>query len=62
MLKVDPEQLSMPDINPEKVCFIVEKARELFSEDVGVDADASNPSDDGERQAPTDAADAPIRQ
>jgi hypothetical protein len=61
MLKVDPQQLSMPDINPEKVCFIVEKARELFSEDIGVDADASNPSDDGERQALTDAADAPIR-
>jgi hypothetical protein len=37
----------MPDINPEKVCFVIVKARELESEDEGMEADASNPSDDG---------------
>ncbi|MGJ0508747.1 MAG: DUF3775 domain-containing protein [Methylocystis sp.] len=36
----------MPTINTDKVCFIVVKARELESEDEGVDADASNPTDD----------------
>lgn len=36
----------MPTINTDKVCFIVVKARELESEDVGVDADASNATDD----------------
>lgn len=36
----------MPTINTDKVCFVVVKARELESEDEGVDADASNPTDD----------------
>ena len=36
----------MPDINTEKVCFIIVKARELECEDEGVEADASNPTDD----------------
>jgi hypothetical protein len=45
----------MPEINPAKVCFIIEKARELFSEDVGADPDASNPADDGERSILTGA-------
>lgn len=36
----------MPDINTEKVCYVIAKARELESEDEGIDADASNPSDD----------------
>jgi Protein of unknown function (DUF3775) len=36
----------MPTINTDKVCFIVVKARELESEDEGVDADASNATDD----------------
>ncbi len=26
----------MPEINPAKVCFVIEKARELLSEDVGI--------------------------
>jgi len=52
---------SMPDINPEKVCFVVTKARELLSEDVGLKPDASNASDDGEQSILTDAADEPIR-
>jgi hypothetical protein len=37
---------SMPTINTEKVCYVVVKARELESEDEGMDADASNPTDD----------------
>jgi hypothetical protein len=37
---------TMPDINPEKVCFIIVKARELESEDEGMEPDASNPADD----------------
>jgi len=37
----------MPTINTDKVCFVVVKARELESEDEGVEPDASNASDDG---------------
>jgi hypothetical protein len=47
----------MPEINPAKVCFVIEKSRELFGEDVGLRPDASNPTDDGERVILTDAAD-----
>jgi len=36
----------MPTINTDKVCFIAVKARELESEDEGMDADASNATDD----------------
>jgi Protein of unknown function (DUF3775) len=36
----------MPDINTEKVCYVIVKARELESEDEGMEPDASNPSDD----------------
>jgi hypothetical protein len=36
----------MPDINTEKVCFVIVKARELESEDEGMEPDASNPADD----------------
>ncbi len=36
----------MPDINTDKVCFIIVKARELESEDEGMEPDASNPTDD----------------
>jgi hypothetical protein len=35
MVKVAPEQRSMPDINPEKVCFVVEKAREWLGQQDG---------------------------
>jgi hypothetical protein len=49
MRRIDTDEKPMPEINPAKVCFVIEKARELFSEDVGVEPDASNPSDDGER-------------
>ncbi len=47
----------MPEINPAKVCFVIEKARELLSEDVGMAPDPSNPTDDGERVVLTDAND-----
>ncbi len=36
----------MPTINTDKVCFIVVKARDLESEDEGMEADASNATDD----------------
>jgi hypothetical protein len=36
----------MPTINTDKVCYVVVKARELESEDEGMDADASNATDD----------------
>jgi hypothetical protein len=52
---------SMPDINPEKVCFVVTKARELLSEDEGLKPDASNAADDGEQSILTDAAYGPVR-
>lgn len=41
-----PEENAMPTINTDKVCFIVVKARELESEDEGIEADASNATDD----------------
>jgi hypothetical protein len=51
----------MPDINPEKVCFVVVKARELESEDEGMEADASNPSDDGFLSVMTEEAFSTVR-
>jgi len=36
----------MPDINTDKVCFVIVKARELESEDEGLESDASNATDD----------------
>jgi len=62
MHKVDTFERSMPEINTTKVCFVVEKSRELLSEDEGVGPDASNPSDDDGRRVLTDAAYAPIHQ
>ncbi len=56
MRRIDASERSMPEINPAKVCFIIEKSRELLSEDVGMAPDASNPTDDGERIILTDAA------
>ena len=53
--RIDEGEKPMPEINPEKVCFIIEMARDLLSEDVGIEPDASNPTDDGERIALTDA-------
>jgi len=61
MRKIDLTEGPMPEINPAKVCFIIELTREYQSGDVGVEADASNPSDDQERIMLTDAADQPTR-
>jgi hypothetical protein len=61
MRTIDDTNPSMPDINPQKVCFIAAKARELLSEDEGSRPDASNSSDDGERAILTDAAYAPVK-
>jgi hypothetical protein len=36
----------MPEINLAKVCFVIEKSRELSSEDAGIEADASNSAGD----------------
>jgi hypothetical protein len=52
---------AMPDINTEKVCFVIVKARELESEDEGLETDASNPSDDKFVSVMTDDAYAPVR-
>ena len=57
MRRIDTSERPMPEINPAKVCFVIEKSRELLSEDVGMAPDASNPADDGERVILTDAAD-----
>jgi hypothetical protein len=51
----------MPEINTDKVCFVVAKSRELLSEDVGARSDASNPSDDHFSVVLTDAGDRPAR-
>jgi Protein of unknown function (DUF3775) len=61
MRKIDLSERPMPDVNPAKVCFIIELAREYQSEDVGVEPDASNPSDDEQRIMLTDASDRPTR-
>jgi hypothetical protein len=51
----------MPTINTDKVCFAVVKARELESEDEGVDSDASNATDDGFVSVLTEDAFDPVR-
>jgi hypothetical protein len=51
----------MPEINTDKVCFVVAKSRELLSEDVGAPNDDSNPTDDGFAIVLTDAGDRPAR-
>jgi len=61
MRKIDVSERPMPEINPAKVCFVIEKSRELLGEDVDVGSDASNPTDDGERVMLTDAAGHSIR-
>jgi hypothetical protein len=47
---------AMPDINTDKVCYVIAKARELESEDEGLEADASNPTDDKFVSVMTDEA------
>jgi hypothetical protein len=57
----DPD-VAAPDINTDKVCFIIAKARELNAEDEGLEADDSNPTDDESRSILTDEAYGPIHQ
>ena len=57
----DPD-LPSPDINTDKVCFIIAKARELDAEDEGLEPDDSNPTDDESRSILTDEAYGPIHQ
>ena len=52
----------MPDINTAKVCYVILKARELESEDEGVAADASNPTDDKFVSVLTEEAFSTVRQ
>jgi hypothetical protein len=61
MRRIDEGERPMPEINPAKICFVIEKARELLSEDVGLEPDASNPTDDGERAILMDAAGHSVR-
>jgi hypothetical protein len=49
MRRIDTSERPMPEINPAKVCFVIEKSRELQSEDVGAETDASSAADDDER-------------
>ena len=57
---VEPD-VPEPEINPDKVCFVIAKARELEAEDEGVEADDSNPTDDDFRSILSDRAYKPIR-
>ena len=61
MRRIDESERPMPEINPAKVCFIIEKAREYLGEDVGVAPDDSNPTDDDERVMLTEGAGPSIR-
>ena len=61
MRTIDESDRPMPEIDLAKVCFIIEKSREYLGEDVGVEADDSNPADDDERIMLTDAAGGSLR-
>ena len=61
MPKIDESDRPMPEIDLAKVCFIIEKSREYLGEDVGVEADDSNPADDDERIMLTDTAGRSLR-
>jgi hypothetical protein len=52
----------MPDINTEKVCYLIVRARELESEEEGAEPDASNATDDNFVSVLTEEAYSPIRQ
>ena len=60
--KIENVDLPMPEINPDKVCFIIGMARRLGAVDEGIEPDASNPADDGERIALTEAGGAVRRE
>lgn len=51
-----------PTITPEKVCYIISKAREFDAKDPVTDPDeGSNPTDDGQRAVLEDHPDDPVR-
>ena len=56
---IDPE-IPGPEINPDKVCFIIVKARELEAEDEGVETDDSNATDDQFLSILSDRAPVPL--
>lgn len=51
----------LSELNPDKVCFIIVKAREYMATDEGVRADASNATDDQFEAALTDSNQRPVR-
>jgi hypothetical protein len=56
-----PETLPNLSISPEKVCFVVVKAREFDAKDVVTDVDeGSNPSDDAQISVLEDHRDDPV--
>jgi thiamine pyrophosphate-dependent acetolactate synthase large subunit-like protein len=59
MRTIDEGPRDLNEINPEKVGYVIAKARELLAEDEGARADASNPDDDGDSVLVTDSADGP---
>jgi hypothetical protein len=61
MRTIEDGPRALNEINPEKVGFVIVKARELLSEDEGLRADPSNAADDGGRAILTDNAYGPIR-
>jgi len=61
MPKIDVSDRPMPEIDLAKVCFIVEKSRELAGEEAGAEADDSNPADDDEQVMLTETAGPSIR-
>jgi hypothetical protein len=61
-MKTVQREIPAPEINPDKVCFVIFKARELEAEDEGLEPDASNAIDDGFVSALTDEAYAAVRQ
>jgi hypothetical protein len=61
MPKIDVSDRPMPEIDLTKLCFIIEKTRELAGEEAGSEVDDSNPSDDDERIMLTEAAGPSIR-
>lgn len=66
MAKIEPVNLETdipaPDINPDKICFVIAKSRELQAEDEGLEADESNPTDDEFASILTDEAYDTIKQ
>jgi hypothetical protein len=52
--------MPMPEINTDKVCFVIAKAGELEAEDEGISADDSNPTDDESTYILTEEAYGPI--